>query len=286
MIFDAGFDPHHHGPRRKQEQSMQRWLLVLIVALQAAPASAQPAIDFAREDRWAQEVVPSLVVGDAVYLTTPARPRVLAILTEPSGKAKGGVIVIHGLGVHPDFGFIAGVRTGLAEAGYTTLSVQMPVLAAAASRDDYRVALPAAGDRIAAAIVYLRTKGIDRIAIVSHSVGATMANAYLARPDALRIDVWVPIGMLVDFSLPPNEPVLDILAENELPQVVAAAPLRAARLRKDGCSRQATIAGTDHYFENRQKELVATIAEFLERALNHCGLLAPAVRQVGSRVGR
>jgi dienelactone hydrolase len=256
---------------------MPRWLLVLIVTLLAAPAAAQPVIDFAREDRWAQEVVPSLVVGDAVYLTTTARPQVLAILSEPSGVSKGGVIVIHGLGVHPDFGFISGVRTGLAEAGYTTLSVQMPVLAAAASRDDYRVALPGAGDRIAAAIVYLRTKGIARIAIVSHSMGATMANTYLARPDALPIDAWAPVGMLVDLALPPKEPVLDVMAENELPQVVAAAPLRATRLPKDGCSRQATIAGTDHYFLNRQKELVAAIAEFLERAFNHCGRLVPAV---------
>jgi alpha/beta superfamily hydrolase len=104
-----------------------------------------------------------------------------------------------------------------------------------------------------------------------------MANAYLARPDAVQIDAWVPVGMLVDFALPPKEPVLDVMAENELPQVVAAAPLRATRLRKDGCSRQATIAATDHYFENQQKELVAAIAGFLERAFNNCGLVVPAV---------
>jgi alpha/beta superfamily hydrolase len=92
-----------------------------------------------------------------------------------------------------------------------------------------------------------------------------MANAYLARPDALPIDAWVPVGMLVVFTLPPKEPVLDVMAENELPQVVAAAPLRATGLPKDGCSRQATIAGTDHYFENRPKELTAAIATFLDR---------------------
>ena len=32
-----------------------------------------PAADYAREERWAQEIVPSIVVGDAVYLATPAR---------------------------------------------------------------------------------------------------------------------------------------------------------------------------------------------------------------------
>src|SRR5438128_2064301 len=37
--------------------------------------------DYAREERWAAEIVPSLVVGDAIYLSTPERARVLSILT-------------------------------------------------------------------------------------------------------------------------------------------------------------------------------------------------------------
>ncbi len=53
---------------------------------------------------------------------------------EPPGAAAGGVVVVHGLGVHPDWGLIGGLRTGLADAGYVTLSVQMPVLAATARR--------------------------------------------------------------------------------------------------------------------------------------------------------
>jgi hypothetical protein len=242
-----------------------RITVTLAAALAAAPAIAQPAIDYAREDRWAQEIVPSVVVGDAVWLVTPTRANVLAILTEPAGAPKGGVIVIHGLGVHPDFGMIGAMRTNLAESGYVTLSVQMPVLAAGATRDDYAVALPAAAERIAAAIAFLRMKGIRKIAIVSHSVGATMANAYLARPDVAPVDAWVPIGMLVDFASAPAEPVQDIVAENDFPEVVAAAPLRAKRLPRDACSRPLTIKGADHYFERSQKELAATIAAFLDR---------------------
>jgi hypothetical protein len=250
---------------RQRRKNLRRGLLALLALLLAAPAPAQPAIDYAREDRWTQEVVPSLVVGDAVFLATPGRAKVLAILTEPSGAPKGGVVVVHGLGVHPDFGLASGVRTGLADAGYTTLSVQMPVLAANAPREDYRITLPAAGERIAAAIAFLHGKGIAKIALVSHSLGATMVDAYLARPDAATIGAWVPIGMLDDFSALPKEPVLDVVAENELAAVVATAPARARRIPKDGCSRQLTIAGTDHYFENRRKELAAAIAAFLDR---------------------
>jgi alpha/beta superfamily hydrolase len=250
-----------------------RWLLASIAAMLAAPLPAQPVIDYAREDRWAQEVIPGIVVGDAVWLATFARPKVLAILATPAGTPKGGVIVVHGLGVHPDFGLVSGVRTGLAEAGYTTLSVQMPVLAAGASRDDYRVAIPGAGDRIAAAIAYLRRNGVTKIAIVSHSVGATMVDAYLARPDAAPLDAWAPVGMLVDFAAPPKEPVLDVMAENDLIQVGVSAPMRLGRLPRDDCSRQVTIEGTDHYFDHRQKELTAAIATFLQKVFSgNCGL--------------
>ncbi len=243
---------------------MPRRLLSLFVAALALPALGQPAIDDAREARWAQEIVPALVVGDAVWLATPSRPKVLAILTEPSMPAKGAVVVVHGLGVHPDFGIAGALRTRLADAGFTTLSVQMPVLAAAATRDDYAVALPAAGERIGTAIAWLRARGAAKVALVAHSVGATMANAYLARPDAAAIDAFVPVGMLVAFAAPPREPVLDVVAETDLPSVVAAAPERADRLPKDRCSRSLTIAGADHYFESRQKELSAAIASFLD----------------------
>jgi alpha/beta superfamily hydrolase len=243
---------------------MLRRLLSLFVAALALPALGQPALDDAREERWAQEIMPALVVGDAVWLATPSRPKVLALLTEPSTAAKGAVVVVHGLGVHPDFGIAGALRTQLADAGFTTLSVQMPVLTAGASRDDYAIALPAAGERIGAAIAWLRGRGATKIALVAHSVGATMANAYLAEPGTGAIGAFVPLGMLVAFAAPPREPVLDVIAENDLPPVAAAARGRADRLPKDRCSRQLTIAGADHYFESRQKELSAAIASFLD----------------------
>ena len=233
--------------------------------LAAGAALAAPAIDYFREGRWLQEVVPALVIGDAVYLATPARPKVLAILTEPAAPTKGGVVVLHGAGVHPDWGLIGALRTNLADAGFTTLAVQMPVLAADATRAEYDVTLPEAGDRVAAAIAYLRSHGVAKVAIVAHSMGATMADAYLARPDALPIDAWVPVGMLVAFAAPPKEPVLDVVAANDFDEVKVAAPMRKPKLPHDGCSREVTIAATDHYFANAPKELAAAVAAFLGR---------------------
>jgi alpha/beta superfamily hydrolase len=226
------------------------------------------ATDYAREERWAQEVTPAIVVGDPVYLATATRLKVLAILAEPSGPAGGGVVIVHGLGVHPDWGVNGALRTRLVDAGFVTLSVQMPVLAADATRDDYRSTLPEASGRIAAAIRYLREKGLRKIAIVAHSYGATMVNVYLARPDALPVDAWVPMGMFGAFDAKPKEPVLDIVAERDAREVLADAKRRAREPSPDACSRLLTIAGTDHYYDNRQAELTAAIVAFLERAFS------------------
>ena len=236
-----------------------------LLALMVAASVQALAADYAREERWAQEIAPAIVVGDPVYLSTPSRPRVFAILAEPPGTPKGGVVILHGLGVHPDWGLNGGIRTRLADAGFVTLSVQMPVLASGATRDDYRATLREASERIDAAIRYLREKGITRVAIVSHSFGATTANAYLARPEAMAIDAWVAIGMFGTFDAKPKEPVLDIVAERDFDEVRAAATLRARDPPQPKCSRQMTIADTDHYFDDKQAELAATIAAFLER---------------------
>jgi pimeloyl-ACP methyl ester carboxylesterase len=226
------------------------------------------AADYAREARLAQEIVPTIVVGDAVYLTTAAQRRVLALYTEATSPAiaKAAIIVVHGAGVHPDWGLINGLRSGLAEAGISTLSIQMPVLPADAPREQYATLFPEANERLAAAVAYLRERGIERMAIVSHSMGASMADAYLSSASAVKWSAWVPVGMPSAFGSRPKFPVLDVIAERDFAQVLDVAPRRAATLPRDACSKQVVIAGTDHYMEDRQKELVAAIAPFLARA--------------------
>jgi dienelactone hydrolase len=239
--------------------------LVAVAFFAAGFACAQPRIDYAREERLAQEILPTLMTGDAVYLRTPSRARVLALETRPSGAAKGAVVIVHGLGVHPDFGMIGTLRGLLADAGYVTLAVQMPVLPADAPRDEYAATFDAAGERLAAAVARLRDTGPGRVAIVAHSMGASMTDAYLARPTAARIDAWVPVGMLVPFSVAPREPVLDVLAERDLQPVVETSPARKKALPPDRCSGQVRIAGADHYFEGSEKVLTQEIVRFLDR---------------------
>ena len=81
---------------------------------------------------------------------------------------------------------------------------------------------------------------------------------------AAAIAAWVPIGMQQPFATASHQPVLDLIAQNDLPEVLAVAPARADALPHDGCSRQITIAGTDHFMANRRKELAEHIVRFLD----------------------
>ena len=262
-------------------------LAALSGALPAAPLHAVVP-DMAREDRWAAQVAPQVVVGDVVWLSTRLRPRVLAIYTKPSGGAKGAVIVVHGLGLNPDWGLIGVLRTALADRGFATLSVQMPVLAADAPAADYVDLYPEAGARLSAALAWLHERGYAKIAVVSHSLGAAMTDAWLAhgggranagaRAGAIAgaggpgIVAWVPVGMAVPFSMRPGMPVLDVVAGGDLPAVLASDRERVPELAGDRCSHGVTVPGVDHFYEGAEARLVDVIAPFLDDVFEgRCG---------------
>jgi hypothetical protein len=234
-------------------------------APRAAPhAPGHP--DYAREARWADEVAPTVMVGDVVWLRTPDRERVLALYTKASGGVRGGVVIVHGLGVQPDFGVIGELRADLAARGYATLSLQMPVLAADALPAEYDALFPIAGDRIEAGVQWLAAKGVAPIGVVAHSLGAAMANRWLGRPRHAGVAAFVPIGMGVPWAAAQLPPVLDVTAEHDLPAVLGNAPLRALALPKARCSATLRIAGANHFLEGHGRELADAIAAFLARA--------------------
>jgi len=232
------------------------------------PAFAVAQADYAREKRWADEVAPMLVVGDAVYLEQKSGHKFLAIWT-PNAKAAAGVIVVHGLGLHPDWGVINALRSRLADEGYATLSVQMPVLAADATGKQYARVFPDASARLEVAVEFVRARGLKRVAIVSHSMGSTMTNFFLNHTGRRNVDAWVAIGLSGEFMDPGRfqAPVLDLYGEKDLPAVLGAAAQRAAAIRQIRGSGQVQVAGADHFFAGRERDLVDQVKLFLDARL-------------------
>ena len=243
------------------------WKTACAAALSAPLlALAQQPSDYAREKRWAEEVVPSIVVGEAVWLEAPRTEKFLGIYTEAK-NAKGAIILAHGLGVHPDYGLIGELRTRLADAGYTTLSIQMPILAADAPAARYPVLFWEADARFAAAMTYLKRKRYEKVVLLSHSMGSRMANHYVGAHPLVPLAGWISLSISSGDFAPIKRikfPVFDVYAENDFDAVLQGAQKRAAVLKRMRGSSQAMVFATDHFFAKKEKELVSLIGLLLE----------------------
>src|SRR3954463_8590769 len=143
---------------------MKNLLLLLALLATAAHAQSEPgrgpdtAPDYAREKRWADEITPGLVVGDAIYLAQKQDGHKFLAIYTAAPQARAAVIVVHGMGVHPDWALIGALRSGLADVGYSTLSVQMPVRGATGLGEEYPGLFPNAAERLQAAMGFLKSK--------------------------------------------------------------------------------------------------------------------------------
>ena len=237
-----------------------RLLLAVLLAVFSSIAAANA--DYGREKKWADEIVPSIVVGNPVYFELKQGHKFLTLLTETKG-AKMGLIIVHGLGIHPDWGMVGTLRTQLADLGYTTLSVQMPVLANEAKGDDYAATFPEAAERIAVAVDFLQAKGYKKIAIVSHSLGSRMSLVYVRQHPA-KLVAWASLGIGGGETYTGiNIPVLDLYAEHDLPGVLTGAAARAKSLKGRAGSKQVKVAKTDHFFNHHEVEMVKAVKDFL-----------------------
>jgi pimeloyl-ACP methyl ester carboxylesterase len=226
------------------------------------------AQDYEKEKRWADDIQKTLMVGDAVWLEQKNGHRFLSLYTE-AASPKGAAIVAHGRGWSPDFELYGTLRTRLAELGYTTLSIQLPVLPSTAILGLYVPLYPDARERFQLAMDFLKSRGHKHIAIVSHSLGATMANQYLIRTDEPSVKAWVFIGILqgLEEMYRIKIPVLDVFGERDWDVTRWGAEERRAQIEKVPGSAQVVVPKAMHFFEGQEEELIKVVKAFLDRTL-------------------
>jgi alpha/beta superfamily hydrolase len=240
---------------------MIRIVLWVLLAACSLTAIAQ---DFDREQRWSDEIVPGLVVGDAVWLEGAAGRKFLGLFTQIP-KAQAAILLVHGIGVHPDHGVIGTLRAGLADRGYTTLSIQMPVLNADAGPRDYQPLYANAVMRIRAAAAWLREKSGLRTVLLSHSLGSAMSSAYFEQSEDAPFSAWVCMGLGGGFGNMRNVkgPVLDVYGEKDLPGVLRSDWRRRITVESIPGSRQVKIAQADHFYSGRESVLAMAVDDFI-----------------------
>lgn len=245
-----------------------------------APGFAASTSNLARERAYAEQITDQLVVGEAVWLQA-AGTRFLGLYTAPEGAhkaSKNALILVHGRGVHPSWGFIETLRRELAEEGFHTLSLQMPILEEANKLADYARTFPEAYERIDAGVAFLKRKSIARIFLIGHSSGGMTVIAYDAERANPAVSGVAALGAGSDAAggarmQPPlmlekirNRPVLDVFGEKDLDIVLKPAAERAAAAQRAGNRnyKQVKIAGADHFFTNHYDELKAQLLAWLK----------------------
>lgn len=251
--------------------------LMCVVASVSAEAVFDGKPDYEREKRLADEIRDVIFDGEVLDLSAEGRD-FMAIHMEPETEAKGAVILVHGRGYHPDWEDVVNpLRIGLAEQGWHTLSLQMPVLAKSAKYYDYVPLFPAAGPRIEAGIKYLESQGVENIVLFAHSCGAHMALNWITRKGDGQIDGFIGAGMgATDYRQPMIEaypldqmkvPVLDMFGSEEHPAVIRMAPARKAAMKRAGnpLSEQKILPDADHYFTGVKEPLVELVSSWLNK---------------------
>ncbi|SDZ97332.1 Protein of unknown function [Thiothrix caldifontis] len=246
----------------------------------APPAANKPAPDantapdYAREQRLASEIRDTIMEGEVISLNDGAQ-NFMGILTSAE-QPRGAVIILHGRGYHPDWEDVAHpLRVGLVAKGWTTLSLQMPVLEKEAKYYDYVPLFANSDKRINAGIAFLKQQGMTKIVLAAHSCGAHMAMNWVDTTGGRDLAAYVGLGMgatdyeqdlLHPFPLDKlSIPVLDVYGEKDFPQVLSLAPERQALIQKAGNthSKQMVLPDADHYYKDKGDALTAVVANWL-----------------------
>lgn len=238
---------------------------ILFVFIFTSGASAEP--DYQREQRWEKEILPSVMVGEPIYITQKNQHQFLALYAEVDNR-KMALVMAHGMGLHPDWGMISTLRQELFDHGYATLSVQMPILAANANFKLYSSLFTDGAERLRLAVNYLKRKGYQRIVIVSHSNGSRMSRVYMER-NPKDITAWVSLSLTQgDDYEGITSPVFDLYGENDLSHVTNTALHRKNSIIENKLSKQMMIIDANHFFNDKENEMIEAIKLFLDD-INH-----------------
>jgi hypothetical protein len=261
-------------PKIPRTQSASTYALILTLLLSLTGVAI--AADVEREQRLVTELEASLFDGDLQRLSAGKVTFTAVELRPDSTPVRGSIILLHGRGVHADWpDNIGPLRMALAQNGWHTLSLQMPVLEKSAKYFDYLAILPEAFPRIEAGIKHLLTSGHRPIVLLAHSCGAHMAMAWLEATAGRHIDAFIGIGMgATDYRQPMQRPfpfatlkipVLDIFGSEDYPAVHRLAPIRLEKIQLGGHrgSTQVVVDGADHDFTAYTSAMAQPISRWL-----------------------
>jgi len=251
--------------------------IFLIIMLFSSPSVAEVAETGSYEDELVFHLIESYAEDEVVWLGPTGKPFLALFRETDSGSSGRVVLVLHSMGGNADWpDVISPLRKGLPGRGWSTLSIQMPVLAPQTSIARYGSTFDEAKTRIHSAIQFLLKRGYADIVLLGYSFGATTAVNFLVE-NGSRVRGFAGISMQRHIFLVPTYdiveelakldiPVLDIYASDDFSDVLRTANDRklAGKKNADTSYQQTEMSGADHYFTGLHDQLLEHIAEWLD----------------------
>ncbi len=187
-------------------------------------------------------------------------------------NSKTAVILCHGRGHHPTWDVVDPLRRGIHKAlGYHTLSIQMPTTV---GFENYLPLFSDAYKRIQKSIDYLvKEKGITRIYLMGHSMGARMSSAFLVQDKKKQVTGYIGVGVVgggdgpLDansnlISVADDIPIIDIVANGDEKDRFDAEYRKL--LIQSKIYSQVIQPGAGHRFSGYEDDMVAKVVDWLK----------------------
>ena len=235
------------SPNSRQRWLMSRRILILsLFALLLASSAGAVSAPKNQEIAWEQALMKSSDPNEIKWLRTPNEKFIALYSDDFTGTLRGGVILLHGMGGHPDWpDVISPLRKSLPKHGWSTLSIQLPTFEKGGQISDYNGTMAAVSARIKAAIEHFRSIGNSNIVLLGHGLGATMGASFLASTPDNGVAAFIGVSMpyyrdgeewmdLTQSIEKINLPMLDVYGSNDLTSVIENADKRALAARRGG----------------------------------------------------
>lgn len=255
---------------------MNNYMLRTLTCLLLFLPCLSHAVAMDQEGLYAEELKQRVKTGKLEQLDAGGKKFVAIFQEQTVKKTNGAVIILHDRMQHPDWREVINpVRSYLPLYGWSTLSIQAPLLELDKPIREYEKILDPASTRIISAIQYLKSRGVKRIILLGYGMGAIMAMDYLARASQNDISSVVTISMTSKPKIPRMDttavlqklklPVLDIVATLDRKDVIKAAELRYRIRDRFQNFRQIRIDAADHDYAEQGDILGKRILSWLSQ---------------------
>jgi len=234
-----------------------------------------------REQQVAEKLALIVDADEIVSLKAPGGRFIGIYQRAKTGGSHGVVILAHGMGAHPDWpDVISPLRTRLPEFGWSTFSIQMPILSPDEPVAEYGKTLRVAKGRLNAAVDYLHAWGVEQIILLGYSFGAVQIASYLAIGKNENVKAFVSVSILSQKFIKPkldvfkliggiDLPMLDIYGDEDLPDVRRGSDDRRLAASKNGNRdfKQIELKHAGHHYQGVEDALVEQIQIWLKNII-------------------